>query len=101
VWPFAKEKIKRSTISLKKAGLIYDLIEKIWPENDLVYDLTEIDRRLWLGCWVKSSHRLNGISETTIFFSGSGTRASISRSLKAAHIAWGYFVGPIMIVDCR
>jgi hypothetical protein len=58
VWPFAKEKIKRSTISLKKAGLIYDLIEKIWPENDLVYDLTEIDRRLWLGCSESFPHSL-------------------------------------------
>ena len=34
---------KWSTISLKKAGLVHDLVEKIWLGNDLVYDLTEID----------------------------------------------------------
>jgi hypothetical protein len=40
---FAEEECKRSTISLKKAGLVYNLIQKICPENGLVYDLTEID----------------------------------------------------------
>ena len=34
---------KWSTISLKKAGLVHDLVEKIWLGNDLVYVLTEID----------------------------------------------------------
>jgi hypothetical protein len=29
VWPVAKEEFKQSTISLKKAGVVYDLIEKI------------------------------------------------------------------------
>jgi hypothetical protein len=29
VWPFAEEECKRSTISLKKDRLVYDLIEKI------------------------------------------------------------------------
>ena len=29
VWPFPEEECKRSTISLKKAGLVYDLLEKI------------------------------------------------------------------------
>jgi hypothetical protein len=29
VWPFAEEESKRTTISLKKAGLVYDLLEKI------------------------------------------------------------------------
>jgi hypothetical protein len=34
---------KWSTISLKKAGLVHDLVEKIWLGNELVYELTEID----------------------------------------------------------
>ena len=38
-------KRKRSTIWLKKVGLVYDLIEKLCPGNDLVYELTEIDRK--------------------------------------------------------
>jgi hypothetical protein len=29
VWRFAKESAKRSTIWLKKVGLVYDLLEKI------------------------------------------------------------------------
>ena len=48
-WPFrlcvalCRGECKWSTISLKKAGLIHDLIEKLWLGNDLVYELTEID----------------------------------------------------------
>jgi len=43
VWLGCGGECKWSTISLKKARLVHDLIEKIWLENDLVYDLTEID----------------------------------------------------------
>jgi len=39
---------KRSTIWLKKVGLVYDLTEKLWPGNDLVYELTEIDTKYLL-----------------------------------------------------
>src|SRR5271165_2728451 len=45
VWLFCRGECKWSTISLKKAGLVHDLIEKISLGNDLVYDLTEIDKR--------------------------------------------------------
>jgi len=43
VWPFTKEEYKQSTISLKKAGLVHDLVEKLWLGNGLVYELGEID----------------------------------------------------------
>jgi hypothetical protein len=28
---------------VRRVQTVYDLIEKLWPENDLVYELTEID----------------------------------------------------------
>jgi len=42
--PFSEEVIKQSTIKLKKQSSVYDLIEKIMPENDLVCALSEIDK---------------------------------------------------------